>query len=397
MSLEEEALKLHREKRGKISVESKVALKDSYDLSLAYTPGVAEPCRQILKNPDEIDTYTSRWNMVAVVSDGSAVLGLGNIGPYGALPVMEGKAVLFKVFGGVDAFPICLDTQDPDELIKAVRLLEPSFGGINLEDIAAPKCFYIEQRLKEEMNIPIFHDDQHGTAVVVLAGIINAAKIVEKQLADLKVVINGAGAAGVAVSKLLLKTGVADIIVCDRIGAIYQGRREHMNEAKRELAALTNQEKVKGSLAEVLKGRNVFIGVSVPNVLTSQMVALMEPEPIIFAMSNPDPEILPDEAKTGGARITGTGRSDFPNQVNNVLGFPGIFRGTLDVRARDINEQMKIAAAKALANLISDDQLREDYVLPLAFDSRVAPAVAAAVAEAAVASGVARIKKTDDR
>ncbi len=393
MSIKEEALRLHRENQGKISIKSKVSMKNSHDLSIAYTPGVAEPCREIFKNQELVDIYTSRGNLVAVVSDGSAVLGLGNIGAKAALPVMEGKAILFKAFSDVDAFPVCLATQDKNEIVEIVVNLEPTFGGINLEDIAAPKCFYIEKELKKRLNMPVFHDDQHGTAVVVAAAIINSIKILDSKVSDLKVLVNGSGSAGIAVSRLLLSMGVKDLIICDRDGAIYQGK-PLPDETKQEIAALTNQNNVKGILPDVIRGRNVFIGVSAPNVLTRDMVATMEKNSIIFAMANPDPEIFPDEAKAGGARIVGTGRSDFPNQINNVLGFPGIFRGALDVKAIDINEAMKVAASKALAGLVDENDLREDFVLPHAFDLKVAPRVAGAVAEAAIASGVARVKKT---
>jgi malate dehydrogenase (oxaloacetate-decarboxylating) len=393
LSIKEEALRLHRENQGKISIKSKVSMKNSHDLSIAYTPGVAEPCREIFKNQELVDIYTSRGNLVAVVSDGSAVLGLGNIGAKAALPVMEGKAILFKAFSDVDAFPVCLATQDKNEIVEIVVNLEPTFGGINLEDIAAPKCFYIEKELKKRLNMPVFHDDQHGTAVVVAAAIINSIKILDSKVSDLKVLVNGSGSAGIAVSRLLLSMGVKDLIICDRDGAIYQGK-PLPDETKQEIAALTNQNNVKGILPDVIRGRNVFIGVSAPNVLTRDMVATMEKNSIIFAMANPDPEIFPDEAKAGGARIVGTGRSDFPNQINNVLGFPGIFRGALDVKAIDINEAMKVAASKALAGLVDENDLREDFVLPHAFDLKVAPRVAGAVAEAAIASGVARVKKT---
>ncbi|MBI4744792.1 MAG: NAD-dependent malic enzyme [Actinobacteria bacterium] len=393
MSTKEEALRLHKENQGKISIKSKVSIRNSYDLSIAYTPGVAEPCREIFRDEELVDTYTSRGNLVAVVSDGSAVLGLGNIGAKAALPVMEGKAILFKAFSDVDAFPVCIATQDKNEIVETVLNLEPTFGGINLEDIAAPKCFYIEKELKKRLNIPVFHDDQHGTAVVVAAAIINSIRILDNKISNLRVLVNGSGAAGIAVSKLLLSMGVEDLIICDRDGAIYEGKPS-LDGAKQEIAVLTNKNKIKGSLSAVIKGRNAFIGVSAPNVLTKDMVATMEKDSIIFAMANPDPEILPDEAKAGGARIVGTGRSDFPNQVNNVLGFPGIFRGALDIRAVDINETMKIAASKALAGLVEDNDLREDFVLPHAFDLKVAPRVAGAVAEAAVLSRVARIEKT---
>ncbi|MCL4534516.1 MAG: NAD-dependent malic enzyme [Bacteroidetes bacterium] len=392
MGLKEDALRLHREARGKIEVHSKVPLNGPADLSLAYTPGVAEACREIARDPELLDTYTSRWNLVAVVSDGSAVLGLGNIGAKAAMPVMEGKSILFKILGGVDAFPICLGTQDQEEIVRTVELLQPTFGGINLEDIAAPKCWYVENELKKRCNIPIFHDDQHGTAVVVSAAIINAAKVTGRKMADLLVVINGAGAAGVAVAKLLLSMGVGDLILCDSRGIIHKDRPD-LNPGKREMAEISNRANKKGTLADALKGFNTFIGVSAPNVVTTDMVKTMGKDAILFAMANPDPEILPDAAKAGGAKVVGTGRSDFPNQVNNVSGFPGIFRGALDARATDINEPMKIAAANALANLVGDE-LSVNKVLPAPLDPRIVPALAAAVAVAAVDSGVARVKIT---
>jgi malate dehydrogenase (oxaloacetate-decarboxylating) len=372
--MKKEALKLHLDKNGKISVVSKVPVKDEWDLSLAYSPGVAEPCREIVKDEDNIYKYTSKGNVIAVVSDGSAVLGLGNIGAKASLPVMEGKAVLFKSFADVDAFPICLDCQDVDSIVETVKLLEPTFGGVNLEDIAAPKCFEVEERLKRETSIPIFHDDQHGTAIIATAGLINSLKIVGKKLEEIKIVINGTGAAGVSMAKLLLSMGVNDLVLCDSRGIIYKNRQEGMNKYKEELAEITNKEVLKGNLANAIKGADVFMGVSVANVVSSDMVKSMKNDSIIFAMANPDPEILPEDAKKAGARIIGTGRSDYPNQVNNVLAFPGIFRGALDVRASDINEEMKIAA-----------------VIPKPFDPRVGKEVAAAVAKAAQKSGVARI------
>ncbi|MBO8167572.1 MAG: NAD-dependent malic enzyme [Thermoanaerobacteraceae bacterium] len=392
MDFKTEALKLHKEKQGKIEVNSKVPVNNSKDLSLAYTPGVAEPCKEIEKDVEKIYEYTNKGNLVAVVTDGTAVLGLGDIGAEAAMPVMEGKAVLFKAFAGVDAFPICLSTKDVDKIVETVKLLEPTFGGVNLEDIAAPNCFEIEQRLKKETNIPIFHDDQHGTAIVAMAGLVNALKIVGKRLEEIRVVTNGAGAAGIAIIKLLLSMGVRDVIMCDRRGIIYEGRPEGMNPAKEEIAKVTNREKRSGTLADALQDADVFIGVSGPNLVTKDMVRSMAKEPIIMAMANPVPEIMPDEAKEAGAKVVCTGRSDFPNQVNNVLAFPGIFRGALDTRATDINEEMKVAAAYAIAELISEDELSEDYVIPKAFDPRVAPAVAKAVAKAAIDSGVARIK-----
>jgi malate dehydrogenase (oxaloacetate-decarboxylating) len=392
MTLKKDALKLHRDNMGKIEVASKVQVKDQRGLCLAYTPGVAEPCREIHKDPDKVYEYTSKGNMVAVVTNGTAVLGLGNIGALASLPVMEGKAVLFKAFAGVDAFPICLDTADIDRIVETVALMEPSFGGVNLEDIAAPACFEIERRLKERLSIPVFHDDQHGTAIIVLAALLNALKITGKQLKDLTVVINGAGAAGVAIGKIVLRTGAGDLIMCDSKGIIYSGRAEGMNPAKEEMAGLTNRDNRKGGLADALAGADVFIGVSSANVVSADMIKSMNKDPIVFAMANPVAEIDPDLAKKAGARIVGTGRSDYPNQINNVLAFPGIFRGALDVRATDINEEMKLAAAYALSAVIADEELTEDYIIPKAFDPRVAPAVAQAVARAAIQSGVARVK-----
>ena len=392
MTLREEALHMHRINKGKLESKSKVPVRNAHDLSLAYSPGVAEPCKDIYEKPETVYEYTMKGNMVAVVSDGTAVLGLGNIGPEAALPVMEGKAVLFKSFAGVDAFPICLNTTDVEKIIETVKLLEPNFGGVNLEDIAAPNCFVIEERLKKEANIPIFHDDQHGTAIVTVAGLVNALKIIGKKMTEIKVVASGAGAAGIAITKLLYHYGVRDIIMCDTKGAIYEGRLEGMNTVKTEVAKYTNRDNLKGSLADVIKGADVFIGVSVAGALTKEMVASMNPDSIIFAMANPDPEIMPADAKAAGAKVVGTGRSDFPNQVNNVLAFPGIFRGALDVRATHINEKMKVAAVEAIAGLISDDELKADYVIPAPFDPRVAPNVAAAVAKAAMETGVARIK-----
>ncbi|WP_066292494.1 NAD(P)-dependent malic enzyme [Bacillus sp. FJAT-29937] len=392
MTLREEALHMHRVNQGKLESKSKVPVRDARDLSLAYSPGVAEPCKEIYDKPESVYEYTMKGNMVAVVSDGTAVLGLGNIGPEAALPVMEGKAVLFKSFAGVDAFPICLNTTDIDKIVETVKLLEPTFGGVNLEDIAAPNCFVIEERLKKEANIPVFHDDQHGTAIVTVAGLVNALKITGKKMNEIRVVANGAGAAGIAIIKLLYTYGVRDIIMCDTKGAIYEGRPNGMNDIKTNVAKFTNRDKVQGSLAEVIKGADVFIGVSAAGSLTAEMVSSMNQDPIIFAMANPIPEIMPDEAKAAGAAVIGTGRSDFPNQVNNVLAFPGIFRGALDVRATHINEKMKIAAVEAIANLIKADELNADYVIPGPFDPRVAPEVAAAVAKAAMETGVARIK-----
>ncbi|KAA0549131.1 NAD-dependent malic enzyme [Bacillus sp. BGMRC 2118] len=391
-TLKEEALHIHRIHQGKLESGSKIPVRNAKDLSLAYSPGVAEPCKAIYDDKNKVYEYTMKGNMVAVVSDGTAVLGLGNIGPEAALPVMEGKAVLFKSFAGVDAFPICLNTTDIEKIIETVKLLEPTFGGVNLEDIAAPNCFVIEERLKKETNIPIFHDDQHGTAIVTVAGLVNALKLVGKSMSEIKVVANGAGAAGIAIIKLLYRYGVRDIIMCDSKGSIYEGRPFGMNSVKEEVASYTNREKIEGSLVDVLKGADVFIGVSVEGALTKEMIKEMNPDPIIFAMANPNPEIMPADAKEAGAKVIGTGRSDFPNQVNNVLAFPGIFRGALDVRATHINEQMKIAAVEAIASLIKENELTADYVIPAPFDPRVAPAVAAAVAKAAMETGVARIK-----
>jgi malate dehydrogenase (oxaloacetate-decarboxylating) len=392
MTLREEALHMHRVNKGKLETVSKVPVRNANDLSLAYSPGVAEPCKEIYDKPETVYDYTMKGNMVAVVSDGTAVLGLGNIGPEAALPVMEGKAVLFKSFAGVDAFPICLNTNDIDKIVETVKLLEPTFGGVNLEDIAAPNCFEIEERLKKETNIPIFHDDQHGTAIVTVAGLVNALKIIGKKINEIKVVANGAGAAGIAIIKLLYSYGVRDIIMCDTKGAIYEGRPQGMNVIKDEVAKFTNRENLQGNLKDVIKGADVFIGVSAAGALTKEMIESMNPDSIIFAMANPVPEIMPEDAKEAGAKVIGTGRSDFPNQVNNVLAFPGIFRGALDVRATHINEAMKVAAVEAIASLITEEELHADYVIPGPFDPRVAPEVAAAVAKAAMDTGVARIK-----
>ncbi len=391
-TLRDEALQIHREFGGKLESKSKVEVRNSKDLSLAYSPGVAEPCIEINKEPSKVYEYTMKGNMVAVVSNGTAVLGLGDIGPEASLPVMEGKAVLFKSFAGVDGFPICLNTNDVDAIVETVKLLEPTFGGVNLEDIAAPQCFEVEERLKAETNIPIFHDDQHGTAIVTLAGLVNALKLTGKEMSNVRVIVNGAGAAGIAIIRLLERFGVKDIIMCDSKGAIYEGRPNGMNDMKELIAKFTNHEKKSGSLAEVIYGTDVFIGVSVAGALTEEMIRSMNEDPIIFAMANPIPEIAPDEAKEAGAKVVGTGRSDHPNQVNNVLAFPGIFRGALDVRAKDINEEMKEAAVYAIASLVSDAELTEDYVIPGPFDPRVAPAVAAAVAKAAMESGTARLE-----
>ncbi|WP_291633672.1 malic enzyme-like NAD(P)-binding protein [Clostridium sp.] len=390
MDIKEEAMKYHKQWRGKIEVISTVPVKDSRDLSIAYTPGVAEPCLEIQKNIDLSYELTRRWNLVAVVTDGTAVLGLGDIGPEAAMPVMEGKCVLFKTFGDVDAFPLCIRSKDVDEIVRTVELLQGSFGGINLEDISGPRCFEIERRLKAVCDIPIFHDDQHGTAVVVLAGILNSLRLIKKDIKNIKVVINGAGAAGIAVTKLLMSMGVASVIMCDTKGAIYEGR-ENLGGEKDLMSTTTNKDKVKGSLKDVIVGADVFLGVSAANQLSQDMVRSMAKDAIIFAMANPNPEILPSLAKEAGARVIGTGRSDYPNQINNVLAFPGIFRGTLDVRASDINDEMKIAAAYALAGLVSDEELNEDFVIPFAFDPRVGKTVAEAVMAAARKSGVARI------
>ena len=389
MDYAKESLRLHGEWRGKIEMVTRVPVKTKDDLSLAYTPGVAQPCLEIQKDPSKSYELTRRWNMAAVITDGSAVLGLGDIGPEAGMPVMEGKCVLFKAFGDVDAFPICVKNKDVDEFVETVYNISGSFGGINLEDIAAPRCFEIERKLKEKCDIPIFHDDQHGTAVITLAGLTNALKVVGKKKEDVKIVTSGAGAAAIAITKLLLSAGFRDITMCDRKGAIYQGR-EGLNWIKTEMAEATNLSRKAGALADMLVGADVFIGVSAPNTVTTEMVKTMNKDAIIFACANPTPEIFPDAAKAGGARVISTGRSDYPNQINNVLAFPGIFRGAFDVRASDINEAMKVAAAEALAGLVGDE-LSEDYIIPAAFDPRVGPAVAKAVVEAARRSGVARI------
>ena len=390
MDYAKESLRLHGEWKGKIEVVAKVPVESKDDLSLAYTPGVAEPCLAIQKDVEESYRLTRRHNLCAVITDGSAVLGLGDIGPEAGMPVMEGKCVLFKAFADVDAFPLCIKTQDVDEFVETVYNISGSFGGINLEDISAPRCFEIERKLKEKCDIPIFHDDQHGTAVITLAGLTNALKVVGKKKEEVKVVTSGAGAAATAIVKLLLSAGFPDVTMCDRKGTIYEGR-EGLNWSKEEMAKVTNPRGVKGTLADALKGADVFIGVSAPGTVTKDMVRSMNRDAIIFACANPTPEIFPDEAKEAGAKVVSTGRSDYPNQINNVLAFPGIFRGAFDVRAKDINEEMKVAAATALSNLISDEELSEDYIIPKAFDKRVGPAVAAAVAEAARKSGVARI------
>lgn len=389
--LGKEALKIHKKYQGKIAIQSKVSINDR-NFKLVYTPGVAWPSLEIYRNKELVYKYSSLWNMIAVITDGSAVLGLGNIGPSAALPVMEGKAILFKHFGGIDAFPICLATQDTEEIIRVVKNISPSFGGINLEDISSPRCFEIEKRLIEELEIPVFHDDQHGTAIVVLAGLINALKLSDRKTEEAKVIINGAGAAGIAISKFLVDYGIRDLILCDTRGAIYRGRKERMNVEKERIALLTNREQKKGSLEKVIEDRNIFIGVSVANVLTKEMVRKMERDPIIFAMANPVPEIMPAEAKKIGVRLIATGRSDYPNQVNNVLAFPGVMRGALDVRARRITEEMKYAASFAIADLISENDLSKDKLIPSAYDSRVASVVAKAVSKTAVETNVARVK-----
>ena len=391
MDYAKESLKKHAEWKGKIEVITKVEVKTKDDLSLAYTPGVAQPCLEIQKDVNKSYELTRRWNMCAVVTDGTAVLGLGDIGPEAGMPVMEGKCVLFKAFGDVDAFPICIKSKDVDEIVKTVQLISGSFGGINLEDISAPRCFEIERQLKEKCDIPIFHDDQHGTAVVTLAGLVNALKVVGKKKEAVKVVVSGAGAAAISITKLLLSDGFADITLCDRKGAIYEGRPEGMNPVKDEMAKITNLKKFAGSLADTVKGADVFIGVSAPGTLNTEMVKTMNADAIVFACANPTPEIFPDDAKAGGAKVIATGRSDYPNQVNNVLAFPGIFRGTFDVRASDINDEMKIAASYALANLIEESELNPEYVIVAPFDPRVRDAVSKAVAQAARDSGVARI------
>jgi malate dehydrogenase (oxaloacetate-decarboxylating) len=391
MNYAEESLKLHEQWKGKIEVIAKVPVATKDDLSLAYTPGVAQPCLEIQKDIDKSYDLTLRHNLCAVITDGSAVLGLGDIGPEAGMPVMEGKCVLFKAFGGVDAIPLCVRTKDVDEFVNAVYLISGSFGGINLEDIAAPRCFEIEEKLKAKCDIPIFHDDQHGTAVITLAGLSNALKVVGKKLEDIKIVTSGAGAAAIAIVKLLLTAGARNVVMCDRTGAIYKGREKGMNPVKEQMAEKTNPEMIKGSLADAIKGADVFIGVSAPGTLTKDMVRTMNKDAVIFACANPTPEIFPDEAKEAGARVVSTGRSDYPNQINNVLAFPGIFRGAFDVRASQINEEMKLAASKALADLVSPEELSEDYIIPAAFDKRVGPAVAKAVADAARATGVARI------
>lgn len=390
MNYNEMSLKLHEENKGKMEIALKCPLENKDDLSTAYTPGVAQPCIEIHNNPDDAYKYTLKQNTVAVVSDGTAVLGLGDIGPLAAIPVMEGKSVLFKRFGNVDAFPICLDTKDVDEIVETVKRIAPSFGGINLEDISAPRCFEVEERLKKELDIPVFHDDQHGTAIVCTAGLTNALKIVGKKWEDISIVISGAGSAGISICKLFQRFGAKDVILVDSQGALVDGD-PRLNPAKQAIAAVTNKNKEAGTLADVIKGKDVFIGVSAPGIMTKEMVESMAKDPIIFAMANPTPEIMPDEAKAGGARIVATGRSDFPNQINNVLVFPGIFRGALDARATGITEPMKVAAAKAIASIVTDEELNEEYIIPNPFDDRVAPAVAREVAEEAKRSGIARV------
>ncbi|MDU3704456.1 MAG: malic enzyme-like NAD(P)-binding protein [Staphylococcus epidermidis] len=392
MSLRDDALEMHRENQGKLEITPNVKVTNKQQLSLAYSPGVAEPCKEIHEDSRKVYEYTIKGNTVAVVTDGTAVLGLGNIGAEASIPVMEGKAALFKSFAGINGVPIALDTTDTQEIIKTVKLIAPNYGGINLEDISAPRCFEIEETLKKETNIPIFHDDQHGTAIVTMAGLINALKIVDKELTNIKVVLNGAGAAGIAIVKLLHAYGVNNMIMCDSKGAIYSGRNLGMNDTKTYVAKWTNKDKVEGSLEEVIKDADVFIGVSVADILTQNMVKTMADDPIIFAMANPNPEINPNEAKQAGAKVVGTGRSDFPNQINNVLAFPGIFRGALDVEATHINEHMKKAAVEAIVHLIDENELHPDYCIPGPFDKRVAPSVAKNVAKAAMESGVARIK-----
>nr|WP_296042666.1 malic enzyme-like NAD(P)-binding protein [uncultured Blautia sp.] len=391
MDYAKESLRLHGEWKGKIEVVTRVPVENKDDLSLAYTPGVAQPCLEIQKDINKSYELTRRWNMCLVVTDGSAVLGLGNIGPEAGMPVMEGKCVLFKAFADVDAFPLCIKSNDVDEIVNTIYLISGSFGGVNLEDISAPRCFEIEKKLKEKCDIPIFHDDQHGTAIITLAGLTNALKVVGKKKEDVRIVMNGAGAAAISIARLLLTAGFKNITLCDRKGAIYEGRPEGMNPIKDEMSKVTNLDKKSGSLADMLVGADVFIGVSAPGAVTTDMVKTMNKDAIVFACANPTPEIFPDDAKAGGAKVVSTGRSDFPNQINNVLAFPGIFRGAFDVRAKEINDEMKLAAAEALADLIPAEELSEDYIIPKAFDKRVGPAVAKAVAEAARKTGVARI------
>lgn len=390
MDIKEKSLMLHKKFKGKLSIEGKIQVKNKEDLSIAYTPGVAEPCVKISEDKSLVYEYTMKGNTVAVVTNGTAVLGLGDIGPYAGLPVMEGKALLFKEFANIDSFPICIDSKDPEEIIKTVKLIAPGFGGINLEDIKAPECFYIEKKLKKKLDIPVFHDDQHGTAIVVLAGIYNALRFVGKKLEEARIVINGAGSAGISICKLLLQAGAKNIIMCDKEGSLVKGN-SNLNEAQKLIAEVTNKENEKGTLKDVIKGKDVFIGVSAPNILTEEMVATMNNDSIVFAMANPTPEIMPDKAKKAGARVVATGRSDFPNQINNVLVFPGIFRGALDVRSKVINEEMKLAAAKAIASLVQDNELNEEYIIPGAFDKRVAQVVAEEVKKVALKMGLSKL------
>lgn len=390
MDIKEKSLMVHKKFKGKLSIEGKIQVKNKEDLSIAYTPGVAEPCVKINEDKSLVYEYTMKGNTVAVVTNGTAVLGLGDIGPYAGLPVMEGKSLLFKEFADIDSFPICIDSKDPEEIIKTVKLIAPGFGGINLEDIKAPECFYIEKKLKEELDIPVFHDDQHGTAIVVLAGIYNALRLVEKKLEEARIVINGAGSAGISICKLLLQAGAKNIIMCDKEGSLVKGN-SNLNEAQKLIVEVTNKENEKGTLKDVIKGKDVFIGVSAPNILTEEMVTAMNKDSIVFAMANPTPEIMPDKAKKAGARVVATGRSDFPNQINNVLVFPGIFRGALDVRSKVINEEMKLAASKAIASLIQDNELNEEYIIPGAFDKRVAEVVAEEVKKVALKMGLSKL------
>ncbi|MGJ0906795.1 NAD(P)-dependent malic enzyme [Clostridium botulinum] len=390
MDIKEKSLMVHKKFKGKLSIEGKIQVKNKEDLSIAYTPGVAEPCVKISEDKSLVYEYTMKGNTVAVVTNGTAVLGLGDIGPYAGLPVMEGKALLFKEFANIDSFPICIDSKEPEEIIKTVKLIAPGFGGINLEDIKAPECFYIEKKLKEELDIPVFHDDQHGTAIVVLAGIYNALRFVGKKLEEARIVINGAGSAGISICKLLLQAGAKNIIMCDKEGSLVKGNN-NLNEAQKLIAEVTNKENEKGTLKDVIKGKDVFIGVSAPNILTEEMVATMNNDSIVFAMANPTPEIMPDKAKKAGARVVATGRSDFPNQINNVLVFPGIFRGALDVRSKVINEEMKLAASKAIASLVQDNELNEEYIIPGAFDKRVAQVVAEEVKKVALEMGLSKL------
>ncbi|HDK7161192.1 TPA: NADP-dependent malic enzyme [Clostridium botulinum] len=390
MDIKEKSLMVHKKFKGKLSIKGKIQVKNKEDLSIAYTPGVAEPCVKINEDKSLVYEYTMKGNTVAVVTNGTAVLGLGDIGPYAGLPVMEGKALLFKEFADIDSFPICIDSKDPEEIIKTVKLIAPGFGGINLEDIKAPECFYIEKKLKEELDIPVFHDDQHGTAIVVLAGIYNALRLVGKKLEEARIVINGAGSAGISICKLLLQAGAKNIIMCDKEGSLVKGN-SNLNEAQKLIAEVTNKENEKGTLKDVIKGKDVFIGVSAPNILTEEIVTSMNKDSIVFAMANPTPEIMPDNAKKAGARVVATGRSDFPNQINNVLVFPGIFRGALDVRSKVINEEMKLAASKAIASLVQDNELNEEYIIPGAFDKRVAEVVAEEVKKVALKMGLSKL------